>query len=265
MILLNRRQFLSASAAAGLSAAVPAIAPDTATAAAAQASNAAFDALLRRFVVRGADGVNRVRYGAFARSGHDELKAYLRDLQAQSPSSMARAQQMAFWINLYNAKTLDVVLDHYPVRSIREIDLGGGFFGGGPWRAKLVEGRDLSLDNVEHDILRARFSEPLVHYALNCASVGCPDLQMSAWTGVTLDAQFALGARSYVNHPRGIMIDARRFKASKIYSWYAGDFGGRSGLKAHWRAYADPPLAAKLAELAAPQSYVYDWSLNDAG
>lgn len=267
MILLSRRRFLNASAAAGLCAALPAIAPVTASAASAQASNAAFDALLRLYVVRGADGVNRVRYGAFARSGHGELKAYLRDLQAQSPSSMARAQQMAFWINLYNARTLDVILDHYPVRSIKDINLGGGFFGSGPWKAKLVsvEGRDLSLDNVEHDILRARFNEPLVHYALNCASVGCPDLQISAWTGATLDAQFALGARSYVNHPRGIMIDARRFKASKIYSWYAGDFGGRAGLKAHWQAYSDPPLAAKLAGLAAPQSYVYDWSLNDAG
>jgi hypothetical protein len=267
MIQLSRRQVLNAGAVAGLSAFIPALQPLTASVAFAQPANAAFDALLERYVVRGSDGVNRVRYSAFARSGHGELKAYLRDLEVQTPTSMPRAQQMAFWINLYNAKTLDVILDHYPVKSIKEINLGGGFFGSGPWKAKLVsvEGRELSLDNIEHDILRARFKEPLVHYALNCASVGCPDLLKSAWSAATLDEKFALGARSYVNHPRGIMIDAKRFKASKIYSWYARDFGGRSGLKAHWQAYADPKLAADLARLSSPQSYIYDWSLNDAG
>jgi len=267
MIQLSRRQFLNAGTAAALSVLIPAIAPITASVASAQPANAAFDALLERYVVRGSDGVNRVRYGAFAKAGHGELKAYLRDLEARKPSSMPRAEQMAFWINLYNAKTLDVILDHYPVKSIKEINLGGGFFGGGPWKAKLVsvEGRDLSLDNIEHDILRARFKEPLVHYALNCASVGCPDLQRSAWTAARLDEMLALGARSYVNHPRGIMIDAKSFKVSKIYRWYAGDFGGQSGLKTHWQAYADPQLAAELAKLASPQSYIYDWSLNDAG
>jgi hypothetical protein len=183
------------------------------------------------------------------------------------PSAMQPAAEMAYWINVYNAVTLDVVLDHYPVRSIRDIDLGGGLFGSGPWKAGLVtvEGRKLSLDAIEHDILRARFHEPLVHYALNCASVGCPDLQPRAWTANTLPRQFDTGARTYVNHPRGLMVEERRLKASKIYRWYADDFGGRPGLKEHWQAYADPQLAARLARFARPQSYFYDWTLNDAG
>jgi hypothetical protein len=265
MNLPNRRQFLSAGAATGLCAVLPAIVPFAVSPA--FAAIAGFDALLKRFVVRGHDGVNRVRYAAFRKSGHDELKAFLGDLQAGRPSTMDRDAEMAFWINLYNAKTLDIVLDHYPIRSIRQINLGGGFFGTGPWKAKLVnvEDRDLSLDNIEHDILRARFDEPLVHYALNCASVGCPDLQTAAWTGASLQSQLDGGARAYVNHPRGLMVDERRFKASKIYRWYARDFGGASGLKAHWQAFADPQLAARLAALASPQSYIYDWGLNDAG
>ncbi|HMB48582.1 MAG TPA: DUF547 domain-containing protein [Afifellaceae bacterium] len=262
MEMLDRRRFVGTAALAGLSALLPA-----AAATSAGAADRTFDGLLKRFVVPGSDGVMRVRYADFRKNGHGELKSYVRDLEASRPSAMPRAERMAFWINLYNAKTLDVVLDHYPIKSIKQIDLGGGFFGSGPWKAKLVtlEGRRLSLDNIEHDILRAGFGDPLIHYALNCASVGCPDLQTSAWRGQTLRRQFDLGARSYVNHPRGVLVDDRRFTASKIYRWYRGDFGGSSGLKAHWREYADPQLAAALAKLTSPQSYVYDWSLNDAG
>jgi len=259
---LTRRKLVAGGAAAGLSAILPAMP----AAASPQAPGSSFDALLKLYLVRGPDGVNRVRYGAFKKSGHGDLKTYLDDLQKMTPTALSRAGQIAFWINLYNAKTLDVVLDHYPVGSIRDIDLGGGFFGNGPWKAKLVkvEGRDHSLDDIEHDILRARFSEPLVHYALNCASVGCPDLRTTAWRAETLPAQFDLGARAYVNHPRGLRVEDGRLTASKIYRWYRGDFGGASGLKDHWQIYAEPKLAAALAKVASPKSYVYDWGLNDA-
>lgn len=258
---LTRRRFLHAGTAVAVCAMVPAVR------AAGSSSDEAFGTLLERFVVRGADGVNRVRYAAWRKSAHGDLKGYVRALEAMQPSAMPRDAQMAYWINLYNATTLDVVLDHYPVRSIRDIDLGGGLFSSGPWKARLVavEGRGLSLDEIEHDILRARFGEPLIHYALNCASVGCPDLQPRAWTASALREQFDDGARAYVNHPRGLMIGDRRFKASKIYRWYADDFGGRTGLKVHWQAYADPQLAEQLARFSRPQSYFYDWSLNDAG
>lgn len=258
---LTRRHFLHAGTAAAVCALVPA-AP-----ASGSGADEAFGALLDQFVVRGPDGVNRVRYAAWRKTAHAGLKSYVRSLETTQPSGMPRDAQMAFWINLYNATTLDVVLDHYPVRSIRDIDLGGGLFGNGPWKAGLVtvEGRTLSLDEIEHDVLRARFGDPLVHYALNCASLGCPDLQRRPWTAASLRKQFGDGARAYVNHPRGLTVDERSLRASKIYRWYAGDFGGTNGLKDHWQAYADPQLAARLARFARPQSYFYDWSLNDAG
>jgi hypothetical protein len=257
----SRRRFIATCTGAGLATFIPGN-----SGFAARSADTIYDKLLKTYVIGGSDGVNRVRYSVFRKSGHQDLKAYLSELQAMRPSAMSRADAMAFWINLYNAKTLDVILDHYPVKSIKDINLGGGFFGGGPWKAKLVtvENRSLSLDNVEHDILRARFGEPLVHYALNCASIGCPDLLTSVWAANTLQAQFERGARAYVNHPRGINIRNNRFTASKIYRWYADDFGGASGLKTHWQNYANPELAAELARLASPKSYVYDWSLNDA-
>ncbi len=257
----DRRRFMAACAGAGLVALVPGN-----SLSAAQSADELYAELLKTYVKRGSDGVNRVSYAAFRKSGHRDLKAYLSALQAMRPSAMARADAMAYWINLYNARTLDVILDHYPVKSIKDIDLGGSFFASGPWKAKLVtvEKRPLSLDNIEHDILRAQFGEPLVHYALNCASIGCPDLLTSAWAADSLAAQFDLGARAYINHPRGINISGRRFTASKIYSWYGDDFGGSGGLRSHWQSYADSGLAAELARLASPKSYVYDWALNDA-
>ncbi len=130
---------------------------------------------------------------------------------------------------------------------------------------RTAEGMQLPTNGLTQDEVRARFGDPLVHYALNCASVGCPDLQTQAWSASTLQKQFDDGARAYVNHPRGLTVEERHLRASKIYRWYADDFGGTSGLKDHWQAFADPQLAARLARFARPQSYFYDWSLNDAG
>ncbi len=227
----------------------------------------AFDMILDAHIVAGADGLNRVRYGNLKRQALAGLADYVARLQQVRVSALPAAGQLAFWINLYNAGTLQVVAEYYPVKSIKDINLGGGFFGRGPWKAKLlaVEGHDLSLENVEHDILRRNFPDPLIHYALNCASIGCPNLQKRAYRPETLNDQLQAGARSYVNNPRGLLVDGDRLTASKIYRWYAVDFGGAAGLSRHWMSYAAPDLKNRLAELGSPDRYVYDWSLNDAG
>lgn len=229
--------------------------------------HAAFEAILSAHIVASADGLNRVRYGDMKRRALAGLAAYIAQLQNVRASALPAGAQKAFWINLYNAKTLHVVAENYPVASIRDINLGGGFFGRGPWKAKLlrIEGRDLSLDNIEHDVLRKTFNEPLIHYALNCASVGCPNLQKLAYRAATLEDQLQAGARAYVNHPRGLSVNGNRLTASKIYRWYAADFGGAAGLSRHWAAYAAPELKNQLSALGSADRYVYDWSLNDAG
>ncbi|MBL6430454.1 MAG: DUF547 domain-containing protein [Alphaproteobacteria bacterium] len=173
----------------------------------------------------------------------------------------------AFWVNLYNAVTLQVVLEHYPVASIRDIDLGGGFFSRGPWKKDLVtvESRALSLDGIEHGILRKRYKDARVHYAVNCASVGCPDLAPRAYTGAVLEAMLDAGARGFVNTPRGVRVEGAGIRASKIYSWFSEDFGSEAQLRAHWRRYARPDLAAAIEGARRIAGYDYDWSLNDAG
>ncbi|SEA81124.1 DUF547 domain-containing protein [Rubrimonas cliftonensis] len=225
-----------------------------------------WDALLRRHLVD-APGVNRVRYAAFTAADRAALDAYLAALQATPVDRLARPEQMAFWINLYNALTVDVVLEHHPVASIRDIDISPGLVADGPWGAKLakVAGERLSLNDIEHRILRPIWRDARIHYAVNCAAVGCPDLRARAWTAAGLDAALDAAARSYVNDPRGVRAEAGRLVVSKIYDWFHEDFGGTdAALLAHLIRYAEPALAEALRGRTRIDDAEYDWALNDA-
>ncbi|MGE4187131.1 MAG: DUF547 domain-containing protein [Hyphomicrobiaceae bacterium] len=229
----------------------------------------AWDVLLKRFVTPSQDGINRVDYAAFKAGGHKELKLYIRTLESIDPATLDRKEQFAFLANLYNAKTIDIVLDHYPVASIKDISLGGGLFAaltGGPWKAKVLTlgGVSLSLDDIEHGMLRPVFKDPRVHYAVNCASIGCPNLQDAAFTGAALDAQLDAAARDYVNNARGASIANGMLIVSSIYSWFKADFGNSDeGVIRHLRTYAAPSKAAELKAISSISSHAYDWRLND--
>jgi Protein of unknown function, DUF547 len=267
---LSRRHLLLGSAAIiGAS-----LAPDVSAAASALDAfapnggggfdHSAFDSVLDGAVIPDAQGYNRVNYKTL-KGKSTALTAALAQMQAASPSNFSKAEAKAFWINLYNAKTLDVVLDKYPVTSIKKINLGGGgLFGSGPWSAKIlnVERQDLSLDDVEHRILRALFKDPMTHYALNCASYSCPNLAARAYTAANMAKLMQANAAAYVNHKRGVSLDGASITASKIYSWYGADFGGKSKLKAHWMKFAAPEKAAAI-DAAQSVSFDYDWKLND--
>jgi Protein of unknown function, DUF547 len=227
-------------------------------------NHSAFDTILGGAVKPDAEGYNRVDYRAL-KGSQSALQAYLADLQAAQPSAMSKAEAKAYWINLYNAKTLDVILERYPVSSIKKINLGGGgIFGSGPWSAKLmtIEGQEISLDDIEHRILLAVFKDPMTHYALNCASYSCPNLATRAFKSKNTAALMRENAVAYVNHPRGVTVADGSITASKIYSWYAGDFGGKRQLKPHWLKFAEP---AKGEQISAAQgiTFDYDWRLND--
>lgn len=241
-------------------------------AAPAQADDASYDALLARYVSASADGINRVDYRAWSASRADRaaLDAYVHELEDQRPSTLARDRAFATWVNLYNAVTLQVVLERYPVASIREIRSEGTGLDPralmGPWRAKrvTVEGRRLSLDDIENTILRPSFHDPRVHYAINCASIGCPNLMNRAWRAETLDADLDAAARAYVNHPRGVSVNADgSLRVSSVYRWFRADFGNSdAGVIAHLRRYASPALAARLGGATRIAGNGYDWALN---
>ena len=211
-------------------------------------------------------GITRVRYGDVTSEDRRALESYIESLQWISVSRLNRDEQMAYWINLYNAVTVKVILDHYPVPSITKIDLSSGLFSRGPWEAKLlrIEGEEVSLNDVEHRILRPIWRDPRVHYAVNCASVGCPNLQNRAYTAANLEMLLEKGAREYINHPRGVSFEGSKLVLSSIYDWFQGDFGGsEEGVLRHLRRYAAPELAERLEGYSGRISYEYDWSLNE--
>ena len=228
------------------------------------AGHGAFDILVGRRARASRDGVVRVDYSGWKASAADRaaLKSYIASLTRLSPLTLTRPEQFAFWANLYNAVTIDVVLDAWPVRSIRDIRSG---LIAGPWRRKVVTvaGVELSLDDIEHNIMRKGWSDPRVHYAVNCASYSCPNLPLRAWRGATLGPGLDAAAREYVNSPRGVTFDGEVLVVSSIYKWYAGDFGSSDArVIAHLARYADAPLKTRLEAATRIGRDTYDWSLN---
>ena len=226
-----------------------------------------WDAILAEVVRLGDDGVARVDYPALTADPlRGRLDDYLAQLAATPVSRLDRPEQQAFWINLYNALTLQVIRDHYPVESIQDVDISPGLFSSGPWGADLimVENEVLTLDDVEHRILRPLWMDPRIHYALNCASIGCPNLQGRAWRAATLDADLDAAATAYVNHARGVTADGGDVIVSSIYDWFIADFGGGDdGVLQHLARYADPERQALLQAAGGIDDHQYDWALND--
>ncbi|MDX2496039.1 MAG: DUF547 domain-containing protein [Desulfuromusa sp.] len=206
---------------------------------------------------------NLIRYAEVISADNDSLAQYLAKLSAVPMSKLNRAEQKAVWINLYNALTVQTILKHYPVKSIREIS--SGWFSGGPWDLKLVkvEGFELSLNDIEHRILRPIWQDNRVHYAVNCASLGCPNLQPEPFTAENSDRLLAEAARDFINSPRGVDISDKRLLLSSIYEWFQIDFGAsETALRDHLERFAAADLAGKLKNYRGTISYQYNWDLN---
>lgn len=226
----------------------------------------AYVAVLERRISRAAAELNLFDYSGALEAGEIPIiQAYTEDLASQNPEFLAENDQIAYWANLYNALTLKLVLENYPVKSIREIK--SGLFSTGPWKRDVVtvNGKRLSLDDIEHKILRKRYPNPaMVHYMLNCASIGCPNLQPILWTGATLEADREAAARDFINSPRGVLMTGDELKASSIYKWFKEDFGGsKSETIDHFRQFAGPDLLDAMNAGAKIEKYDYNWDLNE--
>ncbi|TVR81313.1 MAG: DUF547 domain-containing protein [Rhodospirillales bacterium] len=229
--------------------------------------HAPWNRLLDRYRSVDDDGIARFAYAGVSTEDRRALDAYVDSLAATPVDSLSRPEQLAYWINLYNALTVQLVLTHWPVDSIRDIDISPGLFSRGPWDAKLVTvaGENLSLNDIEHRILRPIWRDPRIHYAVNCAAIGCPNLQGEAFTAANTFDLFDRAARDFVNHPRGVRLEGDRLIVSSIYAWFREDFGdSAAGVLDHLRAHADPALAALLAGRTTIDDHAYDWSINAA-
>ena len=210
-------------------------------------------------------GINRVRYAGVSKIDYGLLKNYLTSLEDIPVSNFSRPQQRAFWINLYNAATLNLILEHYPLESITKISFS--FFSFGPWDEELlsVEGEELSLNDIEHRILRPIWQDTRIHYALNCASLGCPNLLPQAFTELNTESLLEQGAHDYINHPRGANVQDDSLILSKIYDWYQADFGGNEdGVLLHLQQYSTKEWLKSLQTEELKIEYQYDWRLNAA-
>jgi hypothetical protein len=210
-------------------------------------------------------GINRLRYQSVGPEDQKLLNDYLQTLQATPIANFSLNEQKAYWINLYNALTVELILSRFPVASIRDINISPGLLERGPWGAKLitVEGERLSLDDIEHRILRPIWRDPRIHYALNWASLGSPNLQPTAYTGENTDALLEKGAREFINHPRGVAIQKGKLQVSSIYVWFQEDFGrDAEELMERWQQYAEPSLADALEKYQGGLTHDYDWRLN---
>lgn len=222
-----------------------------------------WDRLLKRYV-KSEDGVNLFGYGAVSELDRELLAMYLEQLQGIEITGYAPDAQFAYWVNLYNALTVAEILKHYPLDSI--LDISYGLTSRGPWKEPLfeVEGMALSLDDIEHEILRPVFQDMRIHYAVNCASYSCPNLQNQAFTRNNLNALLEKGASQYINHPRGATLVDGELIVSSIYDWYADDFANdEAGLIDHLKQYANDDLRERLNKIKVIEDYHYDWSLNE--
>ena len=251
---------------------IMALAGPTTSSATATPDTAAYARVLEHFTTSDA----HVRYAAL-KADHADLDEYLESLasiDAVEFEALPETDRIAFWINAYNAITLKTIINDYPIRgrglsalryptsSIRQIS--------GAWtdRSWVVAGSSMSLDDIEHKILRKQFREPRVHMALVCAALGCPPLRAEPYVGVRLDEQLDDQTRRYLVSPFGMKLEPERHRitVSAIFKWFAGDFNKEDGVRAFLTRYA--PTAAARTALADSKTKItfldYDWNLNEA-
>ena len=233
--------------------------------------HADWTAILQKYVsAPDAMGLTHFDYAGLKANSTDKAKldGYIKNLRATNPDTLSRDEAIAFYANLYNALTIDLIVQNHPLGSIRKAKTyNGAKVSGlsGPWKkVKIsVNGQTLTLDDIEHKILRVKYPSPYVHYMVNCASVGCPNLLGKAWEADTYESLRKEAASAYINSPRGVVITPKGLKVSSIYKWFKEDFGGKDGTLKHIRDYADADLAAAIDGGAKIVGYDYDWSLNE--
>ena len=216
-----------------------------------------FDALLKKYVTE----AGNVNYQGFI-DENEVFESYLKKLAKHHPNkSWSSAERLAYWINAYNAFTLKLVLDHYPVASIKDIKNGVPFVNT-VWDIKFIkiEGQTYDLNNIEHGIIRKRFNDPRIHFAVNCASFSCPKLRNEAFTADRLNEQLDDQARYFVNNKDKNIITSDGAQLSKIFLWYGSDFKKNgSTVRAFINKYTDEEIAkdTKISYLD------YKWNLNE--
>ncbi len=220
---------------------------------------------LNRRVITNAENINLVDYAHMTQIDLNLLKDYLKNMAQINIDNYSRAEQLAYWINVYNALTVQTVANYYPVSTIQEINISPGLFSVGPWGANLISIKDtpLTLDDINNRIIRPIWNDARTHYTLNNASIGAPNLNRKAYQGHILDEQLNNAASTYINSLRGVSVIEGRLIISKLYDWYEEDFGGsKQDVITHLLQFAKEPLQSQLKHINTIDSYIYNWHIN---
>ncbi len=215
-----------------------------------------YDALLKKYV-----SGSGVRYSAWKGSAADvaAIAKVVEAIGAENPSGLARNDKLAFYINAYNAWMIHLVLEKYPIKSVRDYAPLFGVFTGKNIR---LGGEKMSLNHLEKDLILKGIGEPRAHFAVNCASRSCPVLIPAAYTGATLDKVLDERAKAFTANPLGVQLakDGSTAQLSSIFKWYADDFKAAGGAVAFINKFRAQPLPAGVKV----EFQDYDWSLNEA-
>ncbi len=182
-----------------------------------------------------------------------ELDAITKSFSAVSTqTAWNKNDQLAFWINVYNAFTIDLIVNNYPVKSIRDLDSGK------PWDVKRITigNKKYSLNNIENDIIRPQFKDPRIHFAVNCAAKSCPPLQNRAFFGKSLNSQLEAATKNFINNTNFITVAPSKLTLSRIFDWYAKDFGNITD-------FLNKFSTIKVNKNPVVSYYDYNWSLNE--
>ena len=218
--------------------------------------NSLYDRLLKQYVNQGV-----VDYRGF-KNEEAVLDQYLKILEDTDPQKLSRSEQFAFYVNAYNAWTIKLILSAYPgLKSIKEL---GGFLST-PWKKKIarIDGEVLTLDAIEHDLLRKQFKDPRVHFAVNCASQGCPPLRSEPYQGIILNRQLDEMTTAFLNDPARNYLDGNTLFVSSIFKWFAEDFN--NDIVGYFVKYAREDFKKRLEpsrDRIKIKYLDYDWSLN---
>jgi len=217
--------------------------------------NSAWNTLLKKYVRENGD----VDYQGFMNE-KNTLETYLEQLSENPPSKTApRNEQMAYWINAYNAFTIKLIIDNFPVKSIKDI-AGNIPMIDSPWDIKFftISGQIFDLNTIEHEILRKDFNDPRIHFAINCASFSCPKLRNESFEATTLEAQLEEQTKTFINNPSKNNISSNQLQVSSIFDWFKSDFTRNGCLKDFILKYSNiqPSNTTKLVYLD------YIWDLN---
>ncbi|MFI4919033.1 MAG: DUF547 domain-containing protein [Legionellales bacterium] len=228
-------------------------------------SHQAWDKLLKKHVITNEEGINLINYHRFDKEDLNTLKNYIKEMSNIDIGNYNRREQLAYWINLYNALAVQTVINYHPVATIQQMDVAPGLFSIGPVGKNLIEINNtmLNLDDINNRIIRPIWNDPRTLYALNNATIGAANLSNCAYRGATLDNQLNAAASAYINSLRGVEVIEGKLVLSKIFEWYKDDFGETSkDVVQHLEQFAKEPLLSQLKHINTIDSYIYNWHLN---